>query len=377
MDLLSFSDLIVAVEQPQRATSLPPVLLLPGLNAGAWVFENYQRFLLRQGYTTYALNYRGHYGSRPVPDIGRVPFAAYVDDALEVARAIASEHTSIAPPGPPLAADAEPPSTLPVAIGHSLGGLVAQRLAEEQVVRAAALVCSAPPRGIPLISWDLVRRQPRYLPTIFSSRPLLPRFEDNAEVALNRIPAERRAGVQSRFVADSGRAARDILLGVPVDARKVRCPMLVVSASEDRYVPPRIARRIARRYKAPFREYFGHGHMMPIEPGWETPLREIEHWIDQTLSLGRHSTPGSIRLHELARQRGHTVRLTFRDGHVIVAKVISVDFEEPAEIIYEVHAVVEVGPPHLAAVRPGRVAAAPLEQLRDFLVIGDGGDAPQ
>ena len=377
MDLLSFSDLIVAVEQPQRPTSLPPVLLLPGLNAGAWVFENYQRFLMRQGYSTYALNFRGHYGSRPVPDIGKVPFAAYVEDALEVARAIASEHTSAAPPGPPPAADAELPSALPVAIGHSLGGLVAQRLAEEQVVRAAALVCSAPPRGIPLMSWDLVRRQPRYLPTILSGRPLLPRFEDNAEVALNRVPADRREAVQSRFVPDSGRAARDVLFGVQVDERKVLCPMLVVSASDDRYVPPRIARRIARRYKAPFREYFGHGHMMPIEPGWETPLREIEHWIDQTLALGRHSTPGSIRLHELARHRGHTVRLTFRDGHVIVAKVIAVDFEEPAEIIYEVHAVVEVGPPHLAAVRPGRVAAAPLEQLRDFLVIGDGGEALQ
>jgi hypothetical protein len=112
--------------------------------------------------------------------------------------------------------------------------------------------------------------------------------------------------------------------------------------------------------------------MMPIEPGWETPLREMEHWLDQTLRLGRHTTPGSIRLHELARHRGHTVRLAFRDGHVIVAKVIAVDFEEPAEIIYEVHAVMEVGPSHLAAVRPGRVAAAPLEQLRDFAIMGDG-----
>ncbi|HSJ63305.1 MAG TPA: alpha/beta fold hydrolase [Gemmatimonadaceae bacterium] len=372
MDLLSFSDLTVAVEQPPRPTALPPILLVPGLNAGAWVFERYQHFLLKQGYATYALNLRGHYGSRPVVDIGQVRFSAYVEDALEVARAIAEEHVSAPPLGHAPAADAPAPSSQPVVIGHSLGGLIAQRLAEEGVVRAAMLVCPAPPRGIPLISWKVIRRQPKYLPAILAGRPLLPNFADNEAVALNRIPAAERARVQGRFVADSGRAARDVLLGIPVDAERVRCPVLVLSGSEDHYIPPRVVRRIARRYRAPFREYFGHGHMMPIEPGWETPLREMEHWLDQTLGLGRHSTPGSIRLRELARHRGHTVQLAFRDGHVIVAKVIAVDFEEPAEIIYEVHAVMEVGPTHLAAVRPGRVAAAPLEQLRDFTVMGEG-----
>ena len=375
MDLLSFSDLIVAVEQPPRPTALPPVLLVPGLNAGAWVFERYQKFLVKQGYTSYAINVRGRAGSRPVVDIGKVPFSAFVDDALEVARAIAAEHESAPAIGRSTPADAAPPSPLPIVIGHSLGGLIAQRLAEEHVVRAAVLVCPAPPRGIPLLSWKLVRRQPRYLPAIISGRPLLPRFKDLTSIALNKIPADERSRLQGQFVADSGRAARDLLLGVPVDAQRIRCPILVVSGSEDRYIPPRTVRRIARRYRAPFREYFGHAHMMPVEPGWETPLREMEHWLDQTLGLGRHTTPGSIRLHELAHHRGHTVQLAFRDGHVIVAKVIAVDFEEPAEIIYEVHAVMHVGPSHLAAVRPGRVAAAPLEQLRDFTIMGDGGES--
>lgn len=373
MDLVSFSDLIVAVEQPPRPTALPPLLLVPGLNAGAWVFERYQRLLVKQGYTSYALNLRGHYGSRAVADIGKVPFEDYVADAREVALAIAAEHQSLPPLRHAGPADAEPPSPLPVVIGHSLGGLIAQRLAAEQLVRAAILVCPAPPRGIPLLNWQLMRRQPRYVPTILTGRPLLPRFEDNAAIALNKVAADERAQVQGRFVPDSGRVALDVLLGVRVDHHRVKCPVLVVAGAEDRYIPPRVSRRIARRYRAPFREYFGHGHMMPIEPGWETPLREMEHWLDQTLGLGRHTSPGSIRLRELAHHRGHTVRLAFRDGHVIVAKVISVDFEEPAEIIYEVHAVMEVGPSHLAAVRPGRVAAAPLEQLRDFTIMGDGG----
>ena len=66
-----------------------------------------------------------------------------------------------------------------------------------QAVRAAVLVCPAPPSGIPLLSWEVMRRQPRYLPDILRSRPLLPSFEDNAPVALNKIPEGERAAVEA------------------------------------------------------------------------------------------------------------------------------------------------------------------------------------
>jgi pimeloyl-ACP methyl ester carboxylesterase len=335
--------------------------------------EKYQQFFYRQGYSTYSINLRGRGGSRPVADLGDVPFESFVQDALEVTRALTDEPDESFPAQPRLLADAALPGPrLPIVVGHSMGGLIAQRLAEEGAVSAAVLVCSAPPKGIPIFSWRLLVRQFRYLPAVLGNKPIRPSPSDTAAVALNRVPLTQRADMLPRFVPDSGRAAREILLGVRIDSSRVTCPVLVMAAADDRYIPARIGRHIARRYRAPFREYFEHAHMMPCEPGWETPVREMEHWLDQTLELGRHSSPGSIRLGELAHQRGQTVRLSFRDGHVIVAKVIDVDFEQPAEIIYEVHEVMEVGPTHLAAVRPGRVAAAPLEQLKDFRVITDG-----
>ncbi|MDQ3697968.1 MAG: lysophospholipase [Gemmatimonadota bacterium] len=346
---ISVHGLTVTVERPAAATR-PPVLFVHGYFAAAWVFEPLQRFFAAIGYPAYAVTLRGHADSRPVPDRGAVPFAAYVEDALEVARTIAASHGG----GPP------------IVIGHSLGGLVAQKLAESGAVRAAVLICPAPPRGIVLVSWPLYRRLLPYLAALLSGRAIVPARDAADALILNGIPPHERAAMHARFEPGSGRAARDILFGVPVDAARVRCPVLVMSASADRFIPARLARRIAAKYGAPFREYFGRAHMLPAEPGWETAAREAEHWLDHTLGLGHYDTPGIIRLLELAKQRGKTVTLSFRDGHVIQAKIISVDFEDPSEVIYEVRSVMEIGPPHLVDVKPGRVAAAPLNEVHDF-----------
>jgi hypothetical protein len=55
---------------------------------------------------------------------------------------------------------------------------------------------------------------------------------------------------------------------------------------------------------------------------------------------------------------GKVVRLTFTDGHVVRAKLISVDMHAPPEIIYDVLQVIERGPSALASVESGTMAAA-------------------
>lgn len=64
---------------------------------------------------------------------------------------------------------------------------------------------------------------------------------------------------------------------------------------------------------------------------------------------------------DLASLPGHVnavLTLTFADGHVVRAKLVSVDLELPHEIIYEVLEVIERGPARLAGVKPGTVASA-------------------
>ena len=237
----------------------PPLLLVHGLSGGAWYWARYQAFFAERGVTSYAVDLRGRGASRPVPDLGRVAMADYVADALAVARHL---------PEPP------------VVIGHSMGGLVAQKLAEAGAVRAAVLLCSAPPRGIVLASRALVARQIKHLPAMLRSRPLAGSRADHDHLTFNRVPEGERAALFALLVPESGRVAREISVGaVAVDESRVRCPVLVASAEHDHFVPPPVARRLARKYGAAFRLFAGHGHFLVWEPRWEGPAAAIDAWI--------------------------------------------------------------------------------------------------
>ena len=355
-EVLTLNGLTVVSEQP-RSAQRPPILFVHGFLGGAWYFAKYQRFFSALGYPTYAVNLRGHHDSRAVRDIGSVRIRDYVEDALETANWLTS-----------LKLATHDSDHRPIVIGHSMGGLIAQKLAEADAVRAAVLLGPAPPRGIPLIGGTLLLRQIRYLPRLLLSRPIAGTLADDQALTLNRIPSDEHASLHARFVPDSGRAGRDILLGVRVDESRVKCPMLVISATDDNFVPARVARRVAGKYGAAFHQYVGHAHFILWEPDWQRPAEEIEQWLDRAVGCYRYKSPGVIHLQRLGRQRGKEVRLSFRDGHTVLAKVISVDFEEPAEILYEVRSVIDIGPPHLAETKPGRVAAAPLEDVFDFEV---------
>lgn len=253
-------DLTVAVQRPASPSGKPPVLLIHGLFGGAWYWEDYQAMLAGRGYASHAINLRGHHGSRPVADIGKVPLSAFVADALEVARTLRN----------------------PIVIGHSMGGLLAQKVAEAGACRAAVLMASAPPRWIPVASGRLLRRQIKFAPALFLHKPLLPDRSDADELMFNRTPLADRDRFFARLVPESGRAGFDLSFGVvAVHEGRVSAPMLVVTGTDDHFVVPRVARALARKYKATIREYDRFAHHIMSEPGWEEPADEIVEWMDR------------------------------------------------------------------------------------------------
>lgn len=76
---------------------------------------------------------------------------------------------------------------------------------------------------------------------------------------------------------------------------------------------------------------------------------------------------------ELKQHEGQVLELRFSDGHCVQARLITVDYEDPAELIYEIIKVVSVGPPMWSDISPGTIASAPLGELGDFRFLGAGG----
>jgi pimeloyl-ACP methyl ester carboxylesterase len=262
IETVHVDDLTVARARPQRATR-DPVLFVHGYFADARLWIDWLQRFASRGTPAYAVNLRGRSGSRPGTDLGHSSVDDFVADAACVVRELGA----------------------PAVVGHSMGGLIAQRLAADGAVRAAVLVTPAPPRGITVLSPRLLMKQLKYLPDIVRSRLVHPAREDLRELVLNRVPAGRQESVLDLLGPDSGRAARDMsITGVPVDARRVRCPLLVIAAEDDRFIPRPIVERIARRYRAPLRTMNGHGHMVVLEPGWEELADSVLRWIDDRMS---------------------------------------------------------------------------------------------
>ncbi len=253
-------DLTVAVVRPASPSAKPPVLLIHGMFGGAWYWEDYQTLLARHGYESHAINLRGHHGSRPVPDVGKISLPQYVADALEVARTLKN----------------------PIVIGHSMGGLIAQKVAEAGACRAIVLMAAAPPRWIPVVSWLLLRKQLKYARALLLFEPILPDRRDADALMFNRTPVSDREKFFPRLVPDSGKAGFQMSIGtIGVSAQRVTAPLLVLTGRDDQFVVPRVARALARKYKAPLKEYDSFAHHIMSEPGWERPAADVVKWMDQ------------------------------------------------------------------------------------------------
>lgn len=240
--------------------SRPPLLLIHGMFGGAWQFADWQRRLASRGRSSVAIDLRGRTASSAVAHVGGVALSNYVDDALAAARALGT----------------------PTVVGHSMGGLVAQKLAEKGAVSAAVLICSAPPRWISALGLSLLAHMARYAPALLFSRPLVPQRSDADALFLSRVPMPERDRVFELLHPESGRVARELAVGaMAIDAQRVRVPMLSIGAADDRFLPPRIARAISRKYDCEYREYAGHGHYIVGEPGWELVADDVAGWLEE------------------------------------------------------------------------------------------------
>ena len=259
--------LALIAARPAREMAAP-LLFVHGLFAASWMFERWTPFFAERGRAAFALDLRGHGASDRVVGRGRVSLNEHIDDLRRVIDALGRV----------------------VVVGHSMGALIAQKLAESGAVDAAVLVSPAPPRGIPLVSLRLIARQIKYVPALLRSREIRVGRADADAIIFNRLPPEERPALYSQLEPDSGRAGREIMLGaVAIHERRVRCPVLVLAGDADRFVPLRVARRVAAKYDAPLRVLPGRGHLMMREPGWAEAAREIAEWLE---SLPHHAGKG-------------------------------------------------------------------------------------
>jgi pimeloyl-ACP methyl ester carboxylesterase len=145
------------------------------------------------------------------------------------------------------------------------------------------MIAPAAPRGIfALASWQLARAALRHGMALILHRPFIPDKGDMYKLCLNRLPRAEQEMVYHKMVPAPGRQGLEVALtGIPVNADRVRSPMLVIAGSDDKLTPPYVTQAIARKYVAEYREYPGHAHYIIREPNWEQVASYIFEWLEK------------------------------------------------------------------------------------------------
>jgi pimeloyl-ACP methyl ester carboxylesterase len=249
-------------------TSLrPPVLMLHGMCCTGDVWKQFRSFFEARGARVYTPTLRPEQRirARPPRELRQLCFGDYVQDVIDVAAEIEREHAQ-----------------QPVVIGHSMGGLLAQVLAERGKVQAAVFISPSPPAGVRTFAahaWWATMAVGRVFGAVPSA--ILPARATTHSIVLNRVPLDEREAAFGGMVHESGRAFMD-LERFAIDEKSVRVPVLTVAAGRDRLVPASLVRRTAQKYATvggELIEYAGHGHWLYAEPGWEKPATEIYDWL--------------------------------------------------------------------------------------------------
>ena len=177
----------------------------------------------------------------------------------------------------------------PVIIGHSMGGLLAQKLAARGLGGKTVLLHPAAPAGILALRWSVIRSFASCLTKWgFWKRPHLTRFAEISYSSLHLLSPEEQREVYSTLVPESGRAifetglwTMDRRRGSAVDASKIRTPMMVTTGTPDRIVPASVVRKVAARYPTleEFREFPDQAHWVLSQPGWERVATSVRDWI--------------------------------------------------------------------------------------------------
>lgn len=174
----------------------------------------------------------------------------------------------------------------PVLIGHSIGGLAVQKLANDGYAAAAVTISPAPPRGILSADPRFFRANFPHLNPLAGNRPIVMTPKRFHYTFANTLPrAESDAAFERWAVPESRNVPRSTITSqAAIDFRRAHVPLLFLSGDQDHLTPLPMVKRNARAYRnAPgtleFLSFAGLPHLICNVPGWEQVAGHAFDWL--------------------------------------------------------------------------------------------------
>lgn len=242
----------------------PPLLLIPGAYQGAWAFEdNIGPYFAERGYETFIMSLRGHGASGGAATVDSARFDDYVDDVLTIIGAL---------PRPP------------ILIGHSLGGLLAQRIAKRVSVPGVVLLATPTPRSMRQGAFRLIARFPLAMMKFVLTGNPDHVYRDESVVRGLLFGGAQGPGID-RALARILREPESTQLIADVQSlelQPVDVPVLVVGGDADIGVPVEALHEASERHRGTKKILTGAAHQFFMMPGWEQAADSINAWLQTT-----------------------------------------------------------------------------------------------
>ena len=177
----------------------------------------------------------------------------------------------------------------PVIIGHSIGGLIMQKVVEADKAKLGIAWAPANPPKITVFNWRYIRSNFRMV-NPFRRRDIvcIPKEEYkwlNFTFFNTLDDSTAKIEIDKYFVPESRKLAKSTAKECsPIDFSKPHVPMLFISGEKDNDLPPSLIYKNYLAYshkesKIDYYQFQNKSHYLASEPGWEDVFKYVEEWI--------------------------------------------------------------------------------------------------
>jgi pimeloyl-ACP methyl ester carboxylesterase len=248
------------------------------LNPKSWY--SWQEFFQRKGYATIAPPWPLHQGDPKVlrenvpPGLGELSLEAVIS-AMQTAAA---------------------PYEDLILVGHSVGGLIVQKLISRGIGTLGVPICSVAPNRMLSLDWGFFRNSLSITNPLKGDAPYpmdADGFHANFGNTMNRADSDL---AYAKFAMHESRNVLRDCMGDTgkIDLNRPHAPLLFVSAEDDEIIPPGLCEKNAKAYtdkrsSVDYVEFKDRGHFICGQSGWREVASYVEQWI------ARHSTVEASR----------------------------------------------------------------------------------
>ncbi|NQX38483.1 Pimeloyl-ACP methyl ester carboxylesterase [Pedobacter steynii] len=251
------------------------IILIHGLFVNNTSWAAWKAFFEQKGYTVYTPANPGHEGNPQAlrnqthPQLTQTSFEDVVNNIIKLIDTLPEK---------------------PIVVGHSLAGLVVQKLIELDKAVAGVSIDGAPPKNV-LAPWSTIKVVYPVVDFFKGNSPFMGSKAWYRKAFFNNMSlTESEQAFEDIAVPESRKIARDTLLKpfAKVDFKKAHQPLLFIAGEQDAIFNPKLTKKIAGAYKDPnsvvdYKEFQGRSHFIAGQKGWEEVAQYIDQWISEKL----------------------------------------------------------------------------------------------